>query len=562
MENTTTFSQKLKLLRKRLTLLAIASALTLSGCVRNQEDHKAKAERKVSDGIETQVPVLDNEPSEEIKDIVLEVEQDDVSSEVDEVVSFYDSIDLSDYVGNSLVDALKFKGYDSSVEFRTELAHYVGFDEYDRSAYQNLTILNYFRRDRASVDEKEKNPEKVSSIDNTNVTLDENKTPSVSEDSSKDLTGSEGSSSSGEQNTSEPTAPNEPSSHKPGNSNKPKPGDSNTEKPDSGKPGDSNTEKPDPEKPEPSKPDPEVPEHQHTFGPWKAVDDESCKRDCVKGDASETQKHKNQVERIIVSNKNGTHQEIIANTCQDCKHYSKVEVQKNCNYDKLISFDDNGELRGCECGHQKTFEHNLATRVNADGSTTTYCQNNGCSYKKTEQKVHDTHSYVIFDHADATHEYWKCNGCDEIQTVGHIFDNGVVDEKGMTVYSCINKGCGYKTEPVHIHNVVKETKFPDVATADYCTITTEYCDICNEIISETKNQHPGYHVIMDGVFDVVYACDTDGCQWGYSEKKNQTKDDATMEQAMSDFIYMTEEEMEEEKGMSRVLVLDENETNE
>lgn len=54
--------------------------------------------------------------------------------------------DLSGYNGISIVDALKFAGFDSSFDARSILYHKLGFtDEYSGTASQNLNMLNMLR---------------------------------------------------------------------------------------------------------------------------------------------------------------------------------------------------------------------------------------------------------------------------------------------------------------------------------------------------------------------------------------------------------------------------------
>ena len=560
--------ETMRRLKKRLTIMMMTSMLIITGCHAKEQDtlKQKDTNRNISHGIELSLN-NDSMDTEEIKPEIIEIAKD-VLPEFEEIVeeetlSFYDTIDLSNYSGCSLVDALFLNGYPTTVEFRAELAHYVGFAEYDKSAYQNTAILNYFRKgavldlenaNEVTTNLNEKTPVKEDIpeiIENTTET-----SPSGVEDNDEKDHGHSNSSKPNE-DEKKPESPSKPSeSEKPGNS-----GDSNQpdqpnkpENPDKPvEPGEPTTPvDPDqPNKPEnPDKPvDPGKPGE-----PTIPTDPDQPEQPTEPDKPNEEHKHKLNTKTLYNKNNNDTHTEITITSCSECDYYDKREQEKGCSYDKVIDFDDTKEIRECVCANTKEKEHTLSSRVNADGIKTIFCTNPGCSYEKQEEKLHTDHDYTILTETTDKIEIWKCSypNCEETKEVSHVLDAGVIQPDGRPLYSCTNNGCNYTYVPEHVHT--SETSEPIFSnTADVCYTQITKCSECGKELDVIEVPHPSFHIIEEGIFDCVYGCDTLNCPYEYVESKDLSSVSSnTLEGEM-------EESTLEETGMSRTLKLDENE---
>ena len=123
--------------KKRTAMVAMAVILGATGlkyCGKKEETNgNAITNTKIKD--------------KEIEEVIKEDETEKIIEEIIETeepkkeVNFFDTIDLSNYTGYSIVDALELNGYRSDFEFRTELANYFGFDPYKGTEEQNLALL-------------------------------------------------------------------------------------------------------------------------------------------------------------------------------------------------------------------------------------------------------------------------------------------------------------------------------------------------------------------------------------------------------------------------------------
>ncbi len=69
-------------------------------------------------------------------------------------------VDIGDYNGVSLEDALRLAGYDISVEYRKELAKQYGIKDYNTSAEKNTELLNALKNEAKLIKTEQKNKEK------------------------------------------------------------------------------------------------------------------------------------------------------------------------------------------------------------------------------------------------------------------------------------------------------------------------------------------------------------------------------------------------------------------
>lgn len=448
--------EKLKKYKKNIALvfMAVLMLVTFKTCNFNSDDDKNN----------------DKDPDIDYEQFINDM------PDIDD--DFINSLNLLDYDGDSLEEALKEGGYPYTYPYRLGIANYFGIDDYIGTPDQDKTLIDLINENYI--------------IHHPKIDLP---TPEIP--------------------TKDPIMDNDPSKE---DVNKPvKPTPTPDQKPENNKP---------------------VDKHDfHRFGDWVSINDDLEQRTCPCG-AKETRAHKYTAKTTTVQNKNGTHTIVVTSTCVNCGHKKTISETKKCNYsewtydaasglekrecslchyvetrahnhdyNKIVKCDSEYEYKSCICGQEIKVAHNFDKgTLNADGSTTYKCLN--CGYEKTIEKNQEEthhHSYKIYDW-DETYEYKKCS-CGKTTKVKHELDNGTLNADGSVTYKCKHDDCGFtktiRKEDPHVHSF-KLVSWDANGETYKCS--------CGEV--KTDSHALGGKVTKDDG-TIVRACTHEGC--GYEE---------------------------------------------
>ena len=466
-----TLVNKFKELRTRLALVATAGLIGLSGCASEKKNEHEDHNNKVNEIIHQIDEKIIQEKSfdsaqnilNDLNKVMPEIKMDGIGNKTvldlskKKNIQTWDNIDLSNYYGVSLVDALSQNGYPSSFESRAGLAEHFGITDYEGLGWQNILLLQKAKGnvvienqtvsnqvemkdakevivsvpEESSVNQTIQTPIVVPEL-NLEETVQQDEKKVEQQTSSTSRPGHHGGSSNNN-NTTKPIKPDKPSvkPEEPGEDNekppvKPEePGEDNEKpsvKPE--EPGEDN-EKP-PVKPEEPGEDNEKPDHDHDDHDYKVVNYDE-KWEYLKCECTETKKreHKPYVVAILP---NGD----IQMACHSCSYkYIEKKPIVDCDHEEEISI---------------TYEYiENGKHVKKVTSTCKKCgQENVAKFEENcDEKVE---TWTIDE------ERIKCTKCNTNRVGTHKPSTEYEElEDGSKVYKCEHEviGCGWsKTEPL------------------------------------------------------------------------------------------------------------------
>ncbi len=407
-------------------------------------------------------------------------------------------IDLSNYYGVSIVDALSQNGYDSSFEFRAKLAERFGIPHYKGLGWQNILLLQYSKgnvvienqivsngvqtevtKEITAIVSEEPNSELAQEIIvpelNLEETVQQEEKKVEQQTSSTFRPGHHGGSSNNNNNKPKPpveelpTEPSEPPVEElPTEPSEPEPPveelptePSETEPPVEELPTEpSETEPPIEELPtEPSEPEPpieELPtEHDHKYS-WTTdgiFDTGSCECGDIKqenhlhSEAPEDLEYKNPIQ-----NKNGTHNLSASYPCDKCQKEVVLTKTEECPYEVSIEQiginDIHIKNEDCPvCGHHKQKNETCTSdgiekiiKVNAQVYEYENCTVCG---DWTNRRYHINHIYGPWEERDEETHIRYCKCIEARETEKHDNVHNEIDSDNHIVNGFICEDCGY-----------------------------------------------------------------------------------------------------------------------
>jgi len=456
------------------------------------------AEKNVHLGAAIDVEVIGNDDDNK------NVETNETKEEEKVEVAYYDTIDLSNYEGDLLIQGLTSAGYDASYAFRAELAKHYGIEDYAGTMEQNIKLLEILKQ--------EKEVPENAVIVMPDGTKEEIGTPSV---------GSVDEQVGEKVNTLKPSSPSNNNAQQNNNNNQ----NNNTQQNNNvaqQKPG-----KPDENK-KPNKPvvdnnkddnnkeennnnntgsdnnnnnsNEETHQHQfktvknyyvnngdthtyviekqcscgkiekeeiinpHSHNTWKAVNDELEQSTCACGAVKE-QEHKYRSDSTVYEiNEDGTHTKTTVETCQNCNHTKKTEATDSHKFNDWHQIGDKQHQHECVCQEVEVKNHNfdktLTTTIyeNKEGATHTKVVTETCKdcNHKVETKTTDKHTMSNWVSVDDVNEQRTCE-CGKEENRQHSW-NGVWTynkETGKDEQKC--NTCGHTKSREHVPNFTEWT---------------------------------------------------------------------------------------------------------
>jgi len=406
-------------------------------------------------------------------------------------------IDLSNYYGVSIVDALSQNGYDSSFEYRAKLAKNFGIENYQGLAWQNILLLQYLKGNVVLENQTVSN--QVETEDTKEITA------IVSEEPNKELAQEiivpelnlEETVQQEEKKVEQQTSSTFRPGHHGGSSS-------------------NNNDKPEPpveELPtEPSEPEPpieELPtEHEHKYV-WTTdgiFDTGLCECGDIKqvnhihSEAPEDLEYKNPIQ-----NKNGTHNLSASYPCDKCQKEVVLTKTEECPYEVSIEQiginDIHIKNEDCPvCGHHKQKNETCTSdgiekiiKVNAQVYEYENCTVCG---DWTNRRYHINHIYGPWEERDEENHirYCKCieareiekhnNVHNEIDSDNHIVNGFICEDCGFSRNTNPHKH-GYRNMPLmevlmnkdiydNLESKSQEAN-PDKESTEYCSFYTVNC---------------------------------------------------------------------------------------
>ena len=406
-------------------------------------------------------------------------------------------IDLSNYYGVSIVDALSQNGYDSSFEYRAKLAKNFGIENYQGLAWQNILLLQYLKGNVVLENQTVSNG--VQTEDTKEITA------IVSEEPNKELAQEiivpelnlEETVQQEEKKVEQQTSSTFRPGHHGGSSS-------------------NNNDKPEPpveELPtEPSEPEPpieELPtEHEHKYV-WTTdgiFDTGLCECGDIKqvnhihSEAPEDLEYKNPIQ-----NKNGTHNLSASYPCDKCQKEVVLTKTEECPYEVSIEQiginDIHIKNEDCPvCGHHKQKNETCTSdgiekiiKVNAQVYEYENCTVCG---DWTNRRYHINHIYGPWEERDEENHirYCKCieareiekhnNVHNEIDSDNHIVNGFICEDCGFSRNTNPHKH-GYRNMPLmevlmnkdiydNLESKSQEAN-PDKESTEYCSFYTVNC---------------------------------------------------------------------------------------
>jgi len=551
--NSNSFFKKLKKWQKKATIFLMSGVFSLTGCASQDqnEDLKRKAEKRMYD-IVKEAELNENDEKQEVAPRMISVYKDEIEEIVEkEEIHPFDQIDLSNYSGYSLVDALNSVGCNSSFEVRAQIAAHFGIKNYRGTSSQNITLLLMLQGKLPSKANQKEVKDNLKEEEVSVVSIVQEETLEVSQ-SEKDSSDNKEHSSNNKKpgSTSDQDKEEQPSAgEEPDDNQKPE----EPEKPGVVPPTEDDKKPEEPEKPgvippteDDKKPEeedkPEHPIHSYVLDHY---DEHMEYHICSCGDVK-------QVLHVMDDGKELEDSSILYSCMNEGCDYTKTYVPEHiCEWGEWYALDNLQEQRDCACGNKQNRDHTYTSDVVYDilgNGKHTETETNTCStcsnvYSTSEDFTCD---YKIIDTTEVD-EIKACVCGDEIVNQ-HLFDTGHTDANGNFILSCVNEGCNY-TKPGHVHTPV--TTFETVSTEDYCGDEVKTCSECNQEIERTPIYEHDY-VVSGGPVNKQYDCLR--CTYSYTEKKNPW-DKKTLQESVSSNNF-SGEQVGEERGYSRTRTLD------
>ena len=607
-----TLVNKFKELRTRLALVATAGLIGLSGCASEKKNEHEDHNNKVNEIIHQidekiiQEKSFDSAQSilNDLNKVMPEIKMDGIGNKTEldlsekKNIQALDNIDLSNYYGVSIVDALSQNGYDSSFEFRAKLAEYFEIPDYQGLAWQNILLLQYAKGnivienqtvsnqvktedakevivsvpEESSVNQTIQTPIVVPEL-NLDETVQQDEKKVEQQTSSTSRPGHHGGSSNNN-NTTKPIKPEEP-----GEDNEKPP-----VKPE--EPGEDN-EKPSVKPEEPGE-DIEKPDHDHDYKivsydeKWEYLECECTKTDkrehkvyvvaiLPNGDIQKAchscsykyiEKkpivdcdHEEEISITYEYIENGKHVKKVTSTCKKCGQENVAKFEENCDEKVETWTIDEERIKCTKCNTNRVGTHKPSTKYEEleDGSKVYKCEHEdiGCGWSKTEPlKEECNHDYEV-KNFDDEQEYVECVHCGKESTRNHIEIIGATDDGGYYYVTC--ESCDLEVQK-HDHTDSIRIRKVIVGSEDVCYIKETYCKTCGEIINSVEvNEHD---IIYDEFGDPLECGNCNLIYTGYIKDEDEEFEKLQEETKKDELEAETSEELEEDRGRSRVRTLD------
>ncbi len=296
--------------------------------------------------------------------------------------------------GYSIIDALNLCGYPSDAEYRARLAAYFGITNYQRTAEQNLLLMDYLYQYYAYLDT------------NTNTNPNTNTKPNQNEGNS----GNDGETAGEENNKDE--------------------GNHGTD-------------------------DEEEKQHECHFGSWTSLDDDNEIRKCSCG-KQETRRHPSYGPWLDLGN--GKEARICNSCGHVQERTKQQENECDHTLGAWESVDDTYEVRRCSCGAKEEKQpHPYGPWLDlGNGKEARICNNCGHVQERTKQEEDKCdHTLGAWEAVDDTYEVRRCECGQEEEKQPHPYGAWVDNGDGTCSRTCPN--CNHKeTMPHHIDTWVFE----------------------------------------------------------------------------------------------------------
>jgi len=289
--------------------------------------------------------------------------------------------------------------------------------------------------------------------------------------------------------------------------------------------------------------------HKHTLGEWVSLNDDFEASYCPEDNTLVgTRLHNYRVTGFDkISNNDGTHNEVIINTCINCNHEKIVTTRTvDCGYGNL-EWDNVYEYENClDCGYKHIIgRHKLDNgTIDYKNKTITYsCEHPGCGYmleneykpskpsnsRPSSSGNSGNHGGSDYSHTHYLGEWVSLN--DDLEA-NYCPRDGVLVETRAHKYGALTSTTNSNNDGTHT-TVNKETcincnHIKTTTKIDSCNYvfnwddSNEYneCSVCGDI------KIIGSHNLDNGTIDVTnntitYSCQNSGC--GFTRTESYTK---------------------------------------
>lgn len=162
-------NKKLKVKKVELTAITTAISILATGILPGLSMHNEEENLKT----ETEVVKV-------FTDEILDVKQEEYNTKNEEKFTKKFSVNIGNYNGNSIVEALEKVGYDSSFKMRKKLAKQYGVKKYDKSEEKNNELLNALKKEAKRIKtHRKKGVHKYKLVKNIKYKNNENDTHTV-----------------------------------------------------------------------------------------------------------------------------------------------------------------------------------------------------------------------------------------------------------------------------------------------------------------------------------------------------------------------------------------------
>ncbi len=436
-------------------------------------------------------------------------------------IDFYDTIDLSDYKGDLLMQGLTNGGYDASYAFRSELAKHYGINDYVGTIEQNIKLLEILKQEKnipdnaviimpdgtkveigtpsvGSIEDEKVNTLKPSTPSNNNNNTNNNQNNNLVNNNNQNT------------NISKPSTPVKDENKKPNkpvidNSNNKEENNNNSNTGSDNNNNDNNNSYEDAHKHQYKtvktyyvnngdthtyvvekecscgKIEKEEITNPHSHNTWKALNDELEQSTCACG-AVKQQKHNYRNDSTIyVINEDGTHTKTTVETCPNCNHTKKTEVTDSHKFNDWHQVGDKQHQHECECQEVEVKNHNFdktlttVTYENKEGATHTKVVTDTCKdcNHKVVTKTTVNHTMSEWVSVDDTKEQRTCE-CGRVEERKHewLTDWTYNKETGKEERICGN--CNHKVEREHTNH--KFSEWNHIGNNHYNERTCQDCE--------------------------------------------------------------------------------------
>ncbi len=180
------------------------------------------------------------------------------------------------------------------------------------------------------------------------------------------------------------------------------------------------------------------------YGDWVSNGKEGEVASCIQCSYEQTRDHDVEMYTSYLDNENGTHTQIIGNTCNTCDYTEEISKKvepHNCG--EYYNAFEKGEESKCDsgCGYTQTRGHKINTEKSYEAGedhqhkviSTSTCET--CDYTKEETSLEDC-IHEIWKSNGAYYEVSVCPSCGDEMTRNHSFDY----ENSTTTYIAKNDG--------------------------------------------------------------------------------------------------------------------------